>query len=403
MDGFVRGGVLNETDLDARMSSQLDLPVPEDIAARIPDDEPPAWEEVEDVAPADELLPEDDAASAGAQETLLQGRKQTDTLLVPAAPVKGNLNPAALGQSTDPVHLFLREMSRAEPLSREEEVVLAQRIEAGRETMLLAISECPTTLAMIATWREVIGQGRLPLREVTETEAPAVASDTMEDTDEEPAAGTLEQRLKPDVLAAFDVVIAAGAGLLSGAGERRRRVAALIGALRLRADRLDELAGPIRNAHRRLTALDGRALRLAQAGRVEREEFLRHWTGDAAAAERLAARLPKPIAQDLIEVRAQMVALEREVGLPAPEIRRIQAEMSRGEREMRRAKEELTRANLRLVVHLARRYRNHGPMLSDLIQEGNIGLMRAVDKFDWRRGFKGTVNLARVGRLPLVR
>ena len=135
MDGFVRGGVLDESDLDERMSSQFDLPVPDDIAACIRDDEPPAWEEIEGIEPADELLPEDDATSAGAQETLLQGRKQADRLLVPAAPVGGNLNPATLGHSTDPVHLFLREMSRAEPLSREEEVVLAQRIEARQAGM----------------------------------------------------------------------------------------------------------------------------------------------------------------------------------------------------------------------------------------------------------------------------
>ncbi len=387
MDGFVTGGMLDEVNLDGRMSGKLATSAVEDLANRIPDDAPPAGQEVEDVAPAEELLPEDDAASTDAEEVSEQGM-EGDELGVPAALGGGNLNAAALGASTNPEHLFLREMSRAELLSREQEVALAQRIEAGRETMLLAISEFPATSATIATWRDAIGDGRLPLREVVEIEAFAAMSEVGEEPDEEPAAGTLEQRIGPEVLAAFDAVVAASARLPSYRGDGRRTFAALIGALRLRADRLDELAGHIRDAHRRLTALDGRALRLAQAGRVEREQFLRDWTGNAKGAQRLLAHLPDALTRDLLEVRAHVVALEQEVGLAAPEIRRIHAEMSRGEREMRRAKEELTRANLRLVVHLARRYRNRGIMVNDLIQEGNIGLMRAVEKFDWRRGFK---------------
>lgn len=313
----------------------------------------------------------------------------------PVVPGGGNLAAATAGRGASAEEVFLRDVSRTVLLAREEEVELAQRIEAGRDAMLLAISESPTTLAAIAAWREAIVEGRLPLREVIDFDALVAQSHTaradIEETSEAPADAAPEQH-GSEALAAFDAVVAAGADRLAEAGDRRRAVAGLIGALRLRAERLNALAGHIRDAHRRLTALDGRALRLAQAGPqadgMPREAFLRHWIGDAQTAGRGAARLPEGLAKDLAPIRAQIAALETETGLPAAAIRRIHAEMARGERVMRQAKEALTQANLRLVVSIARRYRNRGLMLGDLIQEGNIGLMRAVDKFDWRRGFK---------------
>ena len=160
-------------------------------------------------------------------------------------------------------------------------------------------------------------------------------------------------------------------------------------ALRLRTARIEGLVGLVRDAHRRLTALDGRALRLAQAAGMKRETFLAFWDGSAKALDRLATRATKAAAKaELAELRAELLRFEAEAKLPAPVLRRVHAAMARGEREMRRAKEELTQANLRLVVHIARKYRNRGLQFGDLIQEGNIGLMRAVEKFDWRKGFK---------------
>ena len=160
--------------------------------------------------------------------------------------------------------------------------------------------------------------------------------------------------------------------------------------LRLRGDRLAELVGRLREANRRLVTLDGQALRLAQGAKLERELFLRLWDGSEAGVQRLAraAKGGRPLRDALTVVRAQIAALEQETGLAATALRRVHGDVARGERDMRRAKDELTRANLRLVVHIARKYVNRGLMFGDLIQEGNIGLMRAVDKFDWRRGFK---------------
>lgn len=315
---------------------------------------------------------------------------------------------ALLGRTDDPVRIFLREMGNAALLTREGEIAVAQRIEAGRDTMLAALGESPMALATLTAWRDAIAQGRLPLREVIELEAMAADAPVGRDDEEgEPVADaphtTLEERLKPETLAAFGAALEAGKKLrrLKNASARaagRQEVARIVKELRLRPARTEELVGNLRAVNRRLVALDGKALRVAQAAQLGREEFLSLWDGGDEAVERVAKAASKvrrssasrvaALRKGLEEVREDVAKLEVEAGLPAPELRRVYADVSRGEREMRRAKEEMTRANLRLVVHIAKKYRNRGLMFGDLIQEGNIGLMRAVDKFDWRRGFK---------------
>jgi RNA polymerase primary sigma factor len=410
MDGFVVDRMLDEGELEDRVSRALGSAALEELVARTRADEQPGWEAVELVEPQleeDSQEFEEDAATttADAEEEPVDGALPVAEDDPEASAANGashapqhrsNLSEAAAaGRSDDPLRLFLRETARTELLTREEEVSLAQRIEAGREAMLNALVESPVTFAVIRAWREAIAEGRLPLRDLVELEALAAAADTpeaIEATAGEAVDSTLDQRLRPEILASFDAVLAASAEArpkrAAAVAERQRGLTALIGTLRLRPDRLEELTGRLREVHRRLTSLDGRALRVTQqAARVDREEFLSLWDGSAAGAERLAARAPKA-AEELATLRAGIAKLEGETGLPAPAIRRTYADMSRGEREMRRAKEELTRANLRLVVHIARKYRNRGLLFGDLIQEGNIGLMRAVEKFDWRKGFK---------------
>ncbi len=300
---------------------------------------------------------------------------------------RGNLAGAVLGRSDDPVRLFLREMSGTELLKREDEVAVAQRVEAGRDAMLGGLCESPTTFAALAAWRAALAAGKLPLRELIELEsAPAApATDSEEEAPAEtpaPPASTAEERLKPELLAALDAILAAP--------RERALLTVKLRDLRLRGDRVAELVGRLRDANRRLVALDGQALRLAQGAKLEREKFLRLWDGSEAGVQRLAraAKGGRPLRAALAAVRVQIAALEQESGLAAAALKRVHADVARGERDMRRAKDELTRANLRLVVHIARKYVNRGLMFGDLIQEGNIGLMRAVDKFDWRRGFK---------------
>ncbi|WP_457852679.1 sigma-70 family RNA polymerase sigma factor [Siccirubricoccus phaeus] len=372
MDGFVTDTMLDEAEPELRSSRPLGAPSLEALVADVPAEEMAPWTEADIL---DEPPPETEGEESEDTEKVAEEAEDT---VAPAASA-GNVNEATLGRTDDPVRMFLREMSRTELLTREEEVALAQRIEAGREAMLNALGESPTTIAALADWREGIAEARLPLREVVELEALAAAAEAPEHGEEESGDQTQEQRLRPEMLAAFDAVLAAGA--VPGSAN-------LLGALRLRADRIEDLIGRIRDANRRLTALDGRALRAAQGAKLDREGFLKLWDGSEAGAEKVAGKLKAAAAAEVRAVRADIAALEAQVGLAAPVLRRVNQEMARGERDMRRAKEELTRANLRLVVHIARKYRNRGLLFGDLIQEGNIGLMRAVEKFDWRKGFK---------------
>ncbi len=328
-------------------------------------------------------------------------------------------------RTDDPVRMFLRDMGAAEPLSREGEIAVAKRIEAGREAMLAGLCESPATFETLRRWREGVSAGRLPLRELIEIEAAAAAADSapsaapsaplpaaeeLVESGEAPGHTSLEERLKPETLAGLDAVLEVGdrlSAIPAGTDTRaeRRITAELIRGLRLREARIDELVATLRDANRKLTPLEGKVMRLAMAAGVSRESFLGVWNGSEAGAARVlaAAKGVKPsgrggvarqadallaLAAGLEDIQAEADRLAGATGLPAVELKRVYADVVRGDREMRRAKEELTRANLRLVVHIAKRYRNRGLMFGDLIQEGNIGLMRAVDKFDWRRGFK---------------
>ena len=178
----------------------------------------------------------------------------------------------------------------------------------------------------------------------------------------------------------------------------RAELVALVQKVHLHNNRIEELVEQLKHLNRKLTALEGQVLRMAEASKVKREEFLQNWRGtelDPGWFERLAKQTHKSwqtfIARsrdDVESVRAQMATIANDTNLPIAEFRRVYATVSRGERDMTQAKKEMIEANLRLVVSIAKKYPNRGLQFLDLIQEGNTGLMKAVDKFEYRRGYK---------------
>ena len=351
----------------------------------------------------------------------------------------GNVDEANLGRTDDPVRMYLREMGTVELLSREGEIAIAKRIEAGRDMMIGGLCESTQTFKAIVGWHEAVKDGRMLLRDVIDLEATASADDPepaaaqqqqqaeaeeeFEEGEEGESPGlslsALEEKLKPDVLAAFEGIEALYAGFSElsarrmeayaagralGAGDeaaydgRRGELVAAVQKVHLHNNRIEELVEQLKALNRKLTALEGQVLRLAEANKVKREDFLQHWRGhelDPAwfeTLERLPGKGWKAFVErsrdDVEAVRAQMGRIASDTSLPVAEFRRVYATVSRGERDMNQAKKEMIEANLRLVISIAKKYTNRGLQFLDLIQEGNIGLMKAVDKFEYRRGYK---------------
>ena len=347
----------------------------------------------------------------------------------------GNVDEENLGRTDDPVRMYLREMGSVELLSREGEIAIAKRIEAGRDMMIGGLCESPLTFRAIVAWHDAVKEGRMLLRDVIDLEAtnaadspegPAASAQAEEEFEEgEEGEGlglslsALEEKLKPEALAAFEAIEEAYSRLqklqskrmeaytagedLAGRSEKsyekaRAELVALVQKVHLHNNRIEELVEQLKGLNRKLTMLEGQVLRLAEAAKVKREEFLQQWRGaelDPGWFDRLE-RLPGKqwkafVANSRGEVeaiRAQIAAIANETGLPIGEFRRVFATVSRGERDMTQAKKEMIEANLRLVISIAKKYTNRGLQFLDLIQEGNIGLMKAVHKFEYRRGYK---------------
>ncbi|HYZ33258.1 MAG TPA: RNA polymerase sigma factor RpoD [Crenalkalicoccus sp.] len=345
----------------------------------------------------------------------------------------GNVDEENLGRTDDPVRMYLREMGTVELLSREGEIAIAKRIEAGRDMMIGGLCESPLTFKAIVAWHDAVREGRMLLRDVIDLEATASADqpdagppdpeEEFEEGEEGEGMGlslsALEEKLKPEALAAFEAIQAVYARLqklqsrrmeayaagedLDGKSEKgweksRAELVALVEKVHLHNNRIEELVEQLKGLNRRFTPLEGQVLRMAEAAKVKREEFLEHWRGselDPAWFDRVS-KLPGKawkvfvaVSRDDVErVRAQIGAVANETGLPLVEFRRVYATVSRGERDMTQAKKEMIEANLRLVISIAKKYTNRGLQFLDLIQEGNIGLMKAVDKFEYRRGYK---------------
>ncbi len=376
--------------------------------------------------------------------------------------VRGNVDDDDIGRTDDPVRMYLREMGSVELLSREGEIAIAKRIEAGRDMMIGGICESPLTVRALVGWRDALAENKMLLRDIIDLDAtygsaildeaeaamlkaaeaaeaegeaePAEGEEAAAELAESEAEGegeeadgeessislaAMEAQLTPSMAAIFDAIAAAHKKIHKVQDQRVTAVIKGVALPRVTERRYDKLKGEIiellkrvrfsniRIEHlveqlyalnRRLVAEEGRLLRLAEGAGVRRGEFLPLYLGDELAAdwlERAAqlpgrgwARLVERHAEDVTRHRAAIAQIAAEARLPIAEFRRVVQTVQRGEREASRAKKEMVEANLRLVISIAKKYTNRGLQFLDLIQEGNIGLMKAVDKFEYRRGYK---------------
>src|SRR5437868_6730162 len=366
-----------------------------------------------------------------------------------------------LGRTDDPVRMYLREMGSVELLSREGEIEIAKRIEAGQDKMIGGICESPMTITALLHWRDAINEGRMLLRDVidleatqggapgeakaagdgtpappvprpalpkppvvrvapqpaAEGEAPAEAGE--EDDENALSLSALEEKLKPEVLRTLTRIAKVYVEMSKVQNRRlstlsrgqkpsaefeksyekhRKKIVELVRTVHINAHRIEQLKLALYDLNRKLMMLEGRLLRLAEGFRIPRQDFLDNYLTHEIDPNwldrvgKLSSKgwkdFSKKKATDVEKLRAEIKVISDSSGAPIFEFRRMCKTVQDGEREMMRAKKEMIEANLRLVISIAKKYTNRGLQFLDLIQECNIGLMKAVDKSEYRRGYK---------------
>ncbi|WP_332653540.1 RNA polymerase sigma factor RpoD [Brevundimonas sp.] len=363
---------------------------------------------------------------------------------------------AAYDRTDDPVRMYLREMGSVELLSREGEIAIAKRIEAGRDAMISGLCESALTFEAIMVWRDELANNRILLREVIDLDATygvlnpsslphnqpqqpvpgspeakeaAVSQESEGDKEEDEededfddgggmSISALEAELRDGVMEVLDAIAADFGGfrkLQDKLVEARLKgetlnakdqkaydtltatISGRLKTMKLNNNRIEALVEQLYAINKRLMGLEGRLLRLADSYGISRPEFLKAYFGKeldpnwADAVKEMGVRWTKFSDNEqaqIAQIRGDVAAVATEAGLPIDDYRRIVQTVQKGEREARQAKKEMVEANLRLVISIAKKYTNRGLQFLDLIQEGNIGLMKAVDKFEYRRGYK---------------
>ncbi|MER9403365.1 RNA polymerase sigma factor RpoD [Mesorhizobium caraganae] len=403
--------------------------------------------------------PEAADSNADAEEDANELAEQTGTAVAATTTKKEPTD-----RTDDPVRMYLREMGSVELLSREGEIAIAKRIEAGRETMIAGLCESPLTFQAIIIWRDELNESKILLREIIDLEATYagpeakqapvverieeipkpeekprrgrdeedditnVGADTrgLTDDDEEDedeaslSLAAMEAELRPQVMETLDVIAdtykklrklqdqqvenrLAAAGTLSPSQDRRLKelkdqLIKAVKSLSLNTARIEALVEQLYDINKRLVQNEGKLLRLAESYGVRREEFLKEYQGSeldpnwTRSIGNLTSRGWKEFTKNekdaIKELRSEIQNLATETAISILEFRKIVNQVQKGEREAAIAKKEMVEANLRLVISIAKKYTNRGLQFLDLIQEGNIGLMKAVDKFEYRRGYK---------------